>query len=176
MTPQLHQASAPGSVVEEVSVPLVARGLFPAYRTVVCERRRRTAPIEASPGMLRAARRRLTSALVRHHPLGMPGRRPWSDPFAVAVLAVVGGLKYGLLQKTLPRGFEGAFRDQNRTNKAQGAEGGIRIFSCRMLSPAIGSEIKIRTSVRPWLHVFAASWFQNWFQATRSQCAVCGMK
>jgi hypothetical protein len=39
-------------------------------------------------------------------------------------------------------------------------------FCRRMLSPAIGSEINTSTLVRPRLHGLAASWCQNWCQAT----------
>jgi len=54
-------------------------------------------------------------------------------------------------------------------------KGGFEFWR-RMSLPGIGSEINTSTSVRPRLHVFAPSWFQNWFQATRFQRAVCGMK
>ena len=54
------------------------------------------------------------------------------------------------------------------------AEGGIRICR-RMSSPGIGSEINPGTFVRLRLHVFAPSWFQNWFQRHSTRGPQCGM-
>ena len=52
-------------------------------------------------------------------------------------------------------------------------KGGLE-FCRRTLLPGIGSEIKCRTLVRQRLHVFAASWCQNWCQAECSGRAVRG--